>query len=200
MTEHKKVFIFFGSAGSGKGTQVKLLKDYLTEKDPSREILHYDAGAGFRELIENEDTFVKKLVRKTMIDEGGHLPRFMPVWNWGRRFIYEVKEDMNIIIDGSPRKIEEMNMINPALDWMGYEEIYVIYLNVPNDVVVKRLLERGRGDDEGEKIKHRLAWFETEIKPVIDVYKSDSKYKYLDINGDQSVEDVQKEIVGKLGF
>ena len=58
MTDNKKAFIFFGSAGSGKGTQVALLKDLLTEKDPTREILHYDAGAGFRELIEKEDTYV----------------------------------------------------------------------------------------------------------------------------------------------
>lgn len=196
----KKVFIFFGSAGSGKGTQVNLLKEYLKEKDPGREILHYDAGAGFRELIENEDTFVKKLVRETMIDQGGHLPRFMPVWNWGRRFIYEVKEDMNIVIDGSPRKIEEMNMINPAFEWMGYKDISVIYLNVPKEVVVERLLARGRGDDEEEKIKHRLEWFEKEIRPVLDAYKNDSKYKFIEVNGNQSVEDVHKEIVSNLEF
>ena len=130
--------------------------------------------------------------------EGGHLPRFMPVWNWGRRLIYELEENSHLIIDGSPRKIEEMNLLNEALEYVGFDDVNIIYIKVPTDVSVKRLLERKRGDDTEEKIRNRLDWFEKEISKVVEFYKSDTRYKYIEIDGDQTVEKVHEDIIKAL--
>lgn len=200
MIENKKAFNFMGPAGTGKGTQVALFKEHMSKVDPERTILHYEAGQGFRDLINESDSFVSKLAKQTMMGEGGHLPRFMPVWNWGRRLIYELEENQHLLIDGSPRKIEEMNLMNEALEYVGFDDVNIIYITVPIEVSVERLLLRKRGDDSEEKIRNRLNWFEKEVSQVVEFYKNNPKYKFFEINGDQTVEAVHEDIKKALGI
>lgn len=197
MTNNKKAFIFIGPSGSGKGTQVELLKEYLKEKDPSREILHYDAGKSLREYVKT-DNYMAGLVNETMISEGGLLPIFITIWNWSRIFANDLKEDMNLIMDGSPRKHEEKKLVDDALQYLGYRDIYVIYLKVNIGVSVKRLMSRGRVDDTEENIYNRLRWFIKDVSNTVDDFAIDNRYKFLEIEGDKTVEEVHKEIISRL--
>jgi len=82
---------------------------------------------------------------------------------------------------------------------MGYEKPVVIYVDVSENWAKERLLGRGREDDkDGEEINNRMNWFETDVLPALDIYSRDPRYKYLHINGEQSIEEVQKEILEKL--
>lgn len=198
MTKNKKAFIVIGCSGSGKGTQVSLLKEYLQNHD-SREILEYEAGDSLREFAK-EGSFLGNLVDETINHRGKMLPRFVLVWNWGRRLAYDLKEDMNFIMEGSPRKMDEKKLVDDALHYIGYKDIYVIYIRLGEDEAVRRLLSRGREDDDEQAIRNRLSWFESEVSQTVEDFRVDSKYKFLDINGEQSVEDVHKEIVSKLDF
>jgi len=196
---NKKAFIFIGPSGSGKGTQVELLKEYLKEKDPSREILHYDAGKSLREYV-TTDKYMAGLVNETMISEGGLLPIFITIWNWSRVFANDMKDNMNLIMDGSPRKHEEKKLVDDALQYLGYRDIYVIYLKVNIGVSVKRLTLRGRVDDTEENIYNRIRWFIKDVSNTVDDFAIDQRYKFLEIEGDQTIEEVHKEIISKLEF
>jgi adenylate kinase len=198
MSDNKKAFIFIGPSGSGKGTQLDLLEAYLKEKD-QREILRYEAGASLREFAKT-GSFVANLVDDTINGKGALMPRFFMVWNWGRRIALDLKENMNFIIEGSPRKIDEKHMMDGALEYVGYKEIYVIHLQLSDDEAVKRLMARGRIDDQEEKIRNRLTWFREEVEQTVQEFKIDSRYKYIEIDGDQAVEKVHQDIVAKLAL
>ncbi len=44
----------------------------------------------------------------------------------------------------------------------------------------------------------RMGWFETDVLPALEIYRNDPRYRVLHINGNQTIEDVHKEIVEKL--
>ncbi len=63
---------------------------------------------------------------------------------------------------------------------------------MPDDVVVARLLARGRKDDSEEVIRRRLEVYRSETAPLIDYYGD--RQKLLTINGNQSQEEVTAEL------
>ncbi len=193
---NKKLFIMIGRSGSGKGTQAELLQKKV-ETDFGVNIKHISTGDGFREFMKG-DSFISTLSRHA--DETGRLqPEFLAIWNWSDIFINTVQEEDSVILDGAPRKLFEVNVLHNALSFIGYEELYVIYVDVSENWSKERLAGRGRKDDIGaESVAKRMEWFETDVIPVVESYKNDSRYKFLQINGEQTIEDVHKEIVSKL--
>jgi len=71
-------------------------------------------------------------------------------------------------------------------------------MNVSREWSKERLLGRGRKDDDPEEIKKRLDWYETEVAPVVEYYKDNPKYNFIDVNGEQTIEEVHKEIIEKV--
>jgi adenylate kinase family enzyme len=62
-------------------------------------------------------------------------------------------------------------------------------------------VSRGRDDDKDESnIANKMTWFETEVLPTLEIYKADPRYTILHINGNQSIEEVHKDIVKGLGL
>jgi adenylate kinase family enzyme len=55
-------------------------------------------------------------------------------------------------------------------------------------------------DDKSEDIAKRLAWYNTDVVPTIEYYKNNPRYKFIQIDGEQSIEDTHKEILSKLDF
>jgi len=81
-----RIFIVIGPSGSGKGTQAKLLKEYL-EKNDSREAKYFQTGQAFRDLAAG-DSYTSKLLSKVMTT-GNLVPIFLPVWAWTNFFVKE---------------------------------------------------------------------------------------------------------------
>ena len=77
----------------------------------------------------------------------------------------------------------------------------VLYLHVPDEKLVERLLLRAktedRPDDNLESIQERFRVFHKETEPVISFYKQNAKF--LEINGDRSVEEIAKELSNIIG-
>ena len=191
-----QAFILFGKSGSGKGTQAKLLIDYLKKKD--RYVLYVETGKKFREFIKR-DTHSSQLTKK-VLDEGGLLPAFLPIWVWADSLIenFTGKEDM--VFDGLTRQINEAPVLDTALKFYGIKNPFVIVINVSDDWATKRLTERGRSDDNEEDIKRRLKWFQDNVVPVIDYFKDKEGYRFIEINGEQTIEQVHNEILEKIGL
>ncbi len=68
----------------------------------------------------------------------------------------------------------------------------VFYLKVPDEEVIKRLMARGREDDNFESIKTRLKLYNSQTQPLLDYYKNQGILKEIDGTG--SVEKIQDEI------
>ena len=66
-----KTFLLYGKSGSGKGTQAKLLIEYLKNKDPEREVEYIETGERLRDFA-REVNLTSKLTGQIM-DEGGLL-------------------------------------------------------------------------------------------------------------------------------
>ncbi|MFA5841804.1 MAG: nucleoside monophosphate kinase [Candidatus Paceibacterota bacterium] len=195
---HPQTFIFIGRSGSGKGTQAELLKKYLDEEVVgTRDVLYIETGPRFRNFIK-EDTFSSKL-SKEAYDNADLQPSFLAVWMWASILIEKMKGDEHLIIDGTPRALPEAKVLSTALDFYSRNGAHVIYLNVSRSWTEKRLLERGRVEDATfTKRNKRMDWFDREVFPTIEYLKNDDRYHLYDVNGEQTVADVHKEIIARI--
>jgi len=196
----KQAYIFIGRSGCGKGTQAELLIEHLKKIDPQRDVFHLESGKRFRELVKGS-SYTAKLAKKVN-DEGGLQPAFLSIYVWSDILINSLKEDTHLILDGVPRREEEAIALKKALTYYGYGETRVLFLDVSEDWSKKRLSERGRIDDKGENsIKNRMKWFEERVRPTIEYLKNESSsFIFHQINGEQTIEEVHKEIVSKLSL
>lgn len=191
----KKFFILIGRSGSGKGTQAELLQTYLNNQG-AQDIKYLTTGKSFRSFSEGNSYTAKKI--KSLIDAGGLCPESFATWNVTNLFVQNVEEGTNVLLDGSPRRFEEAKMLEETLDFYEYKNIYVLYLNVNNQWSTDRLNSRGRADDMKTGIESRLSWFDREVLPIVEYYSKNTKYKFLDINGMQSIGDVHNEIINRI--
>ena len=190
------VFLLMGRSGCGKGTQAKLLIKHLRDNNLG-ETLYVYTGEKLRNFAEKEETLAARM-SKIKMKAGDLLPSFLAVWLWSGSLIEGVREDNNVIMDGSPRTLLEAMMVDDAMEFYNRNNVIPIFLETSEEWSTQRLLGRGRSDDSLKSIKERLAYFEESVVPVIDYYNGKSKYKLARINGEQSVENVHREILEKV--
>jgi len=101
-----------------------------------------------------------------------------------------------ILFDGFPRTVVQAYILEGLLLKMNTSLTCMLSLEVPNDMLMERMLERaktsGRSDDNLEVIKVRLNEYENKTKPVIDFYQE--KGKYFPINGVGTIDSIFKEL------
>ncbi len=189
-------FIIFGPSGSGKGTQAHLLIDLLKKIDSERKVMYIETGQRFREFADS-GSYTATLVKGVM-STGALLPEFLPIWMWTEILVHDFAGNENIIFEGVSRREHEAPILDSAMRFYKRENPYVISINVSKEWATQRLNARGRYDDTPADIIERLNWYDKNVIPAIEFFKNDPYYKILEINGEQSIEDVHKEIVQKL--
>lgn len=194
---NSKAFIFFGRSGCGKGTQAKLLTNYL-EKNFDNKVLYLETGAKFREFKEY-DNYSSSLTME-VLDHGGLMPEFLPIWLWSDFLVKNFTGNEHLILDGTARRIDEASVLDSAVRFYKIKNPYVIYIDVSYQRSFEMMKGRGRKDDTGEYIKSRLDWFEKDVIPAIEYFEQNNLYTFLKINGEQEIEDVHKDILGKIDF
>lgn len=192
-----QTFIFIGRSGCGKGTQVALLQKYLKEKDPNVGIIHLETGSKFREFIAGKG-YSNKLAGE-IYKKGERQPDFLAVRFWANLLVDTIKADEHIFFDGICRSLVEAKVFSTITEFYN-RKVTVVYINVSRKWSTDRLLARGRDDDDKQGIEKRLDWFESDTYPAIEYFKSDDRYLFLDINGEQHIESVHKELISKLGW
>ncbi len=175
--------ILFGPPGSGKGTQAaKLVEKY--------ELLHISTGDLFRYEMGNDTPLGKKA--KSYIEKGELVPDEVTVGMLRNKV--EANPGLGgYIFDGFPRTVNQAGALDKLLAEKGSEVARLIMLEVPDDELVKRLLERGktsgRTDDVDEKIiRNRIEIYKKETTPVYDYYHE--KGKASKVNGVGSIEEI----------
>ncbi|MCK4386770.1 MAG: nucleoside monophosphate kinase [Candidatus Pacebacteria bacterium] len=191
---NNKAYIFIGRSGCGKGTQVDLLVEELKKEE--RDIFSLGTGDKFRKFAQG-DNYSNKL--SSAISEQGDLqPEFLAVLMWASTMVENVQGNEDFVLDGVPRKMAEATILDSALKFYGFRKPILIFMNVSRKWSEERLAGRGRSDDDINEIKKRLDWYDTEVAPVVEWYRNNSDYRFLDINGEQTIEEVHREIIGKL--
>lgn len=194
----RKSFIFIGRSGCGKGTQAKLLSEYLKKIDPEREVLYVQSGYEFREFIKGNSETQK--LSKAIYDVGGLQPEFLAIYMWANVLVNKFTKNEHIIMDGMPRKFHEAGVLDSMFDFYHLELPTVFNIEISKEQSIDRLMARGRIDDNRDDIAARLAWYETEVVPAIGFYESHKNYQFYKIDGTRSVEDVHKEIIEKINL
>ena len=192
----KQTFVLTGRSGCGKGTQADLLKEYLHKHDPDTPGMYVETGERFRNFIKG-DSYAQRL-SYAIYEQDARQPDFLAVWMWSHILVEELKGSEHLIIDGTPRSLAEAEILDTALDFFLRKSVYVIHPNISREEAERRLSERKRGDDDGEGVKKRLDWFESDVAPALDYYRSHPVRNFVEVNGEQSIEKVHEDIVTAL--
>jgi adenylate kinase family enzyme len=193
-----KTYIFIGRSGSGKGTQAKLLEEALKKINPETPVFYHETGGAFRTFIEGS-TYTQKKSRKVM-ENGGLQPSFLAVLMWGNIFVEKITGTEHIILDGTPRYLEEAKILDSALSF--YErDASIVYVDISREEAMKRLAIRGREDDkELSDVEERMKWFETAVLPAIHYYRNHDKHKLFTVSGEKDILQVHNDIMNQLGL
>lgn len=192
-----QTFIFVGRSGSGKGTQIELLKNYLAEKHPETSIKSVVMGEIFRAFFK-EPGFVQDIARDVTMVQGKFQPDFMTNSLFVRSTIDIVDENSILFFDGYPRTISQLGIIKELLQYVKREDAIIINIDVTRENVKERMLLRRRGDDSESAIESRLNEYDKFILPMLEKIKNDSYFKYFEIDGEGKIEDIHADIINKL--
>jgi adenylate kinase len=191
-------FIFFGTVGSGKGTQVELLKKYLTEHNISDDVVSTSTGVEYRKLIESGN-YTGTIVKETV--EKGHLqPDFLTISLFTDILIDSMKENTIFISDGFPRTIAQSETFEKAMEFYNRKNIHIIYIELDKEEAEKRMKLRGRSDDTEKGIAKRFDEYVNNVIPSMNYFKDKENYIIHVINGKQSIEEVHNDIIKVLNF
>ncbi len=192
-------YIFVGRSGSGKGTQLKLLKEYLLSQNNDISIKSIVMGDIFRAFFK-ESNFISNIARAVTMEEGKFQPNFLTDALFIRNTIDIVDEESILFFDGYPRNINQLETIEELLKYIKRKEPLVINIDVSRESVRERMLSRGRGDDNEKAIESRLNEYDKFILPMLEVLKNDSYFKYIEVDGEGKIEDIHNNIIKSLNI
>lgn len=193
-----QTFVFFGIVGSGKGTQVDLLRKYLKDKKIASDILYTSTGDEFRKVIAS-GSYTGQAVKETL-EKGFLQPNFITTSLFTNILISGMKEETCLIADGYPRTILQSESFEAMMKFYKRENIKIIYIELSEEEAMKRNLLRGRADDTKEGIKKRFDEYVNKVIPAMNYFKGKVGYTIYTVNGEQTVENVHKDIIKALNF
>ena len=177
--------VILGPPGAGKGTQAELLSEALG-------IPHISTGDLFRANI-SQGTAVG-IEAKRYLDAGDLVPSEITV-DMVRARVGEPDASKGFILDGFPRSTEQADALKDILSALDTSLDAVLSFVVDADVVVERMLARGRADDTEEVIRNRMAVYTKETAPLLAYYGD--QVKNIDAVGD--IQDVHQRVLSALG-
>lgn len=183
--------VIFGGPGSGKGTQSeKLIDRYGLTHISTGEVLRREIAAG-SELGK---------IAESYISGGNLIPDDLMVRILASEVDRLTPSSKGFIFDGFPRTIPQADALAEMLSKRGEKIHAVIGLEVPDDELTTRLIERGkssgRADDNAETIRQRLQVYHNTTSPLREYYVRDGSYKA--IHGLGSIDEIFERIINEI--
>ena len=175
--------VMLGPPGAGKGTHGK----YISKL---RGVPHISTGAMLRDNIKRNTSLGQEAQR--FVKAGELVPDRVMVGMVRDR----LSKEQSFILDGFPRTVAQGEALKQILKDQGKPLTHVIFLDVRDDEIVKRLTSRGREDDKPDIIRQRLKVYKESTKPLIRFYDNQGLLVRIDANG--SIEANQKKVRGAL--
>ena len=167
--------ILFGAPGCGKGTQATLIKEkYNINHISTGEVIRGEIARG-TELGKSMQNYI----------EAGQLAPDSIVIGMIRNYMTEHKDAAGNIFDGFPRTTAQAEAFDEILKEDGESVSVMIYMDVPEEELVQRILLRGkdsgRADDASEEvIRNRIAVYRAQTEIVAEHYSKQGKYVAVD--------------------
>ena len=181
----KQRLLFIGPPGAGKGTQAsRLCKTHGLRHLSTGDLLRSEVSAGSAlgqeaEAVMNRgelvsDDLVLAIVRSQLTTLNGQ--------GW--------------LLDGFPRNVAQAEALEPLLGELQQSIETVVLLELDDEVLVERLLGRGRADDNESVIRNRLEVYRQQTAPLIDYYRAKGLLISVDAQG--SVEAITTRLEASL--
>ena len=178
--------ILLGAPGSGKGTQAALLAEELAIPAISTgEMLRQAVAAG---------TPLGEQVERVM--SSGELVDDATMGEVIKERLAQEDARRGFILDGYPRTLPQADVLAEILVGMRAELDGVLYLQVPEGVLIERILGRKRADDTEDVIRQRLVVYRQQTQPLVDYYET--RDRLMPIDGDRSIEEVAAALLEAL--
>lgn len=190
-TQYMTNLVLFGPPGAGKGTQAEFLKQKYN-------LVHISTGDVFRYNIKNETALGK--LAKSFIDRGALVPDEVTI----NMLAAEVEKNSGangFIFDGFPRTDAQAKALDNLMISKDSQINAMIALEVDDQVLVGRLLERGktsgRPDDADESIiKNRIKEYYNKTAILKEYYAAQDKYYGVD--GVGTIEAITQRLAGVI--
>ncbi len=174
--------VIIGIQGAGKSTQGKLLSDKL-------KVPYLSTGHIFR-VLAAEKTRMGRYIKEVM--NAGYLIPDKKTLAIVSEYLTRLEYKKGYILDGFPRTLTQAKAFKESVD-------KVLYLRVSDKEALWRLAYRNgesREDETLAAIKKRIDLFHRFTEPVLDFYKKNGIL--IDVNGEQNIEEIHKEIMEKI--
>lgn len=183
--------VLFGKPGAGKGTQAAFLKEKYN-------LTHISTGDVFRYNFKNNTALGKEA--KVYVDRGDLVPDSITI----KMLQDEVEKNTDtagFLFDGFPRTIAQAEALDAFLATKGWEVTGTVALEADDEILVQRLLERGktsgRADDQDENlIRNRYQEYNEKTAPLMGYYQKQDKF--YAVNGIGSVTEVTERLSAVL--
>lgn len=182
--------LLIGPPGAGKGTQAVILAETYT-------IPAISTGDIFRSNVTNETQLGLQV--KAILAAGEYVPDSLTNAVVENR-LAETDARAGFLLDGYPRTVDQLHQLDRMLAGQGAALDAVVLITADTDEVVGRLMNRaiieGRADDTETVIRHRMALYEEQTAPLIDLYAA--RNLVVSVDGLGAVDAVTARIVDAL--
>ena len=175
--------VLFGPPGAGKGTQAEILKNKY-------DLVHISTGDVFRYNIKNKTDL--GTLAKSYIDKGQLVPDEVTI-NMLKAEVEQNVKAKGFIFDGFPRTEAQAEALETFLKTKDSQVNAMIALEVADNILVERLLERGKtsgrpDDADTAVIENRIKVYYDETAILKEYY--DRQKRYYGVDGVGSIEDI----------
>jgi len=177
--------VLVGPPGAGKGTQAVRLADRL-------DVPHISTGDLFRANL-SENTPLGLAAKRFM--DAGELVSDEVTVGMVRERLAEEDAAKGFILDGFPRTVAQADALSEFLHADGNELDAVVALEVPEDLLVRRLLGRGRADDTEEVIRRRQEIYRAETAPLLEHYRD----RLISVDAVGEIDEITERVLDALG-
>lgn len=175
--------LIVGAPGSGKGTQAERLCAELG-------IPAISTGDMLRQAMASGSRLGRKV---ESIVESGSLVDDATMEEVIARRLAADDTDRGFLLDGYPRNSVQLEALDRVLAERGEELDLVIFLDVPEDELVRRAVGRGRADDTEEIVRRRLEIYREQTEPIVDTYRDRGLLARID--GTRNIDEVSGDLL-----